>query len=409
MAAIGSHSQTAARCAAALDRFARGPDRRTLDPMRWLGVLLLGACGFHSHELAPFDSQGGPDTPGVHDAPADGRPDAPPDAPPDGALCYGAGILKPCLSAAPTAPLDVPVGTTAISTDSGCTQVIAQTGGPEVCLLAYTNITIEGTLEATGARPLALLATGSISISGEIDVGSYRVGNTPHAGAGEASDALCGAPGTPGADTAGAGGGAGGSFVGKGGDGAAGRLGAGGAGSTAVAAMGTPMVVRGGCPGGAGATGTGTGGGSGHGGGAVYLVAVGAIQISGEILACGGGGDGGQSAAGGGGAGAGGFIGLDAPTVQVSGILDALGGGGGEGGGMGGGANGNSGLTATSAALGGVYNTNGGDGGDGAFATPDAVSGHQGNSGGGGGGGGTGAIRVFPSQTLGGTVAPPVS
>lgn len=383
--------------------------------MRWPLVLVLGACSFHNNDLSGRDAA-------VHgDGPSDGHVDplGDGDTPPDAANCFGHGLATVCLTELPTGNYDVLASaTTKLSTDTGCTQVVTQSGGPELCVVAGIDIHIDGTLDVTGPRPLVLLATGTLEVSGKIDAGSYRLldglGNVTgdHVGAGEASGALCGAPTAGGDDgQGGAGGGAGGTFGGRGGAGAAGRDGAGGAGGTPATVGPAPTFVRGGCAGTAGGSTGQPGGGPGHGGGAVYLIAASQLQISGVITASGQGGYHGDLGSGGGGAGAGGLIGLDAPSITSSGTIFANGGGGGEGGGQTGyGDDGDSALTATSPAAGGVFNTNGGDGGTGSVgASPDGGSGQTDANGGGGGGGGVGVIRVFPPVSLGGVVSPPAT
>jgi hypothetical protein len=381
--------------------------------MRWMGLVLLGACGFHSHDVGG-DAQGTSDALSTIDSPHAGSPDAPPDA----ANCYGGGLATVCLAATPGGNYDVPVATTtAVATDSACTQLVSQSAGPRMCVVAGVDVHIDGTLDATGTLPLVVLATNTLEISGTIDASSYRIvqgANVTgeHIGAGEASVSLCGLPTVGGDDASGgAGGGAGGSFGGAGGGGAAGRNGAGGAAGVAALAM-TPTMVRGGCAGTAGGNyASSLGGKAGHGGGAVYLIAGAQITISGTVQAAGEGGDAGNIGGGGGGGGAGGLIGLDAPTVSVTGTVYANGGGGGEGGGMnGGGAMGASSTSATIAAAGGSYNTNGGDGGAGSVSTTlGGGPGQTNNNGGGAGGGGAGVIKVHPAQTLGGTVSPPAT
>jgi hypothetical protein len=351
------------------------------------------------------------------DGHVDPHDDAAPDAHPDAANCYGGGLATICLTTPPSGDYTVSTPTT-VATDTQCTQVVAQSGGPELCVIAGIHIDISSTLDATGTRPLVLVATTSLAVEGKIDVSSYRLqsGGTvvgEHVGAGEASGALCGAPTAGGNDAnAGAGGGAGGTFGGQGGAGAVGRNGAGGTAGAPATVGPAPTFVRGGCAGTAGGdAGANAGGLPGHGGGAVYLIAGGQIMVSGVITASAQGGYGGKLGSGGGGAGAGGLIGLDAPQIANTGTIFANGGGGGEGGGQTGiGGNGDSALTATTPAAGGTFNTNGGDGGAGSVGT--TLTGGPGltnNNGAGAGGGGAGVIYVFPSTNLGGTVSPPAT
>jgi hypothetical protein len=385
--------------------------------MRWMGVLLVGACGFHSHEVGITDSQVASDTSqnasdGAH---ADGHIDGPPA---DAQQCFGGGLATVCLTALPASNYDVDqAASTTIASDSQCTQIVAQPGGPALCVVAGVDVHIDGTLDATGARPLVIVATDTLEVSGKIDVSSYRILSGTgallgeHVGAGEAAANLCSGA-TAGGDDAsgGGGGGAGGSFGGVGGAGAAGRNGAGGTAGAAAAAV-TPTFVRGGCAGTAGGRYANNAGGQGaHGGGAVYLIAGTQITITGTVQAGGEGGYAGDIGTGGGGGGAGGLIGLDAPAVTITtGIVYANGGGGAGGGGMnGGGGQGASSMSATMAAKGGSFNTNGGIGGDGSVGTTlGGGDGGTNNNGGGAGGGGAGVIYVHPAQTLAGTVSPP--
>lgn len=399
------------------------------DRLRYGGMLLArascllavcGACAFDHGVVQGTDDASvvGDDASIMTDAPpVDGDPVVPPDA----ANCFGSFVTV-CLT---TLPMDDRVvGTeTKIDTDADCTQVVAQATGPALCVVAARAITVTATLHASGSRPLVLLATQTMTIggSGLVDVGSYRLEQggsvvDEFIGAGTASGAtLCGSPTNGGNDNgfdAGAGGGAGGSFGGAGGSGASGMNGAGGSAGAAAAASGAPSFLRGGCRGTSGGNGNNRAGGKGGaGGGAVLLVAGSGITNAGHIRAGGMGGYGGAIESGGGGGGSGGMIVLDAPSITSSGIINANGGGGGEGGGgsdVGGG--GNSALAGTGPAAGGVYNVNGGDGGAGSWSTSlGGSSGATDANAGGAGGGGAGVVRVYPAQSLGGTVSPPPS
>jgi hypothetical protein len=305
-------------------------------------------------------------------------PDADIDAPsPDAQLCYGAGLAPICVTNAPTGTmtLDAPIDTTACPGE-----VVAQTGGPELCVIAATQISVSASVTVTGGRPLMLLATETISVPGSLDVSSRRVGARIGAGANFTG---CGAGTAPLNTTNGAGGGAGGSFVAtgaRGGDGApAGVV----VNNNGVAPTGMPLTfVRGGCKaqdgGDSGANQGGVGGAS---GGAVYLFACTSIDVQGSIFASGAGGSASALHAGGGGGGAGGLIGLEAPTINVTGILAANGANG----------SGGSGSTAGGAA--------GADGATTAFSTQAAAASGGATGGGGGGRGFTGVAL----QTIGGT------
>lgn len=314
-----------------------------------------------------------------------------PDAPDAALVCFGAGFVSICPSVPPTTPVVVNSATT-IDTDTS-PLCIAYTGTANLCVVAGTDVAITASVVATGKTPLVILATSTLTIGpgGLLDVASRR-GNTAGAGA---NSSECGVGGVAGAGE----GGCGGSFGGRGGAGAIGE----GAGNGPLAAPTVAVsTFHGGCPGSEGNPNSA----GGHGGGAVYLIAVESITIAGAINASGAGGlhpiannD------GGGGGGSGGMIGLDAPTIMVTGDVFANGGGAGSGN-----DGGQDGLESTSpfdVARGGV-DGNGGNGGDGAAnLILDGGDGLPGNDGGGGGGGGAGVIRVFPPRVLGGRISPP--
>jgi len=365
-----------------------------------------GLAGGQSDQCTSGGSGSGVDA--AVDAPADATAiDAVPDAPPDALFCYGTGIVRICLAAAPTTPFETLGGTTTIDTTSSplCASVVS--GGDNYCVIAATTITIAGTLVATGTKPLVLLATQTITATSRIDVASHR-GGTESIGAG-ADPADC-AAGTAPVNLAG---GAGGSFVGTGGTGGTGAA----IGTTTGGVAGTPITaltaLRGGCPGQAGVGSA--GGAAGHGGGAVFLIAGTSILVQALINAAGEGGEGGRAAtSGGGGGGAGGMIGFDAPTITVMNLLLASGGGGGEG---------SSSFTvglngadpsSQTAAPGGDSDTNttsfvGGAGGSGSVAntdgaggggSPGAVGNNGTNRGGGGAGGGGAGVITAPLNAV---------
>ncbi|HEX5062085.1 MAG TPA: hypothetical protein VFV99_22100, partial [Kofleriaceae bacterium] len=279
---------------------------------------------------------------------------------PPGQVCYGTGLVMACFAEAPTNPQTFTQNTT-INTDTSllCATTLNQTGA---CVIAAQSITINGGIyvAAVGTKPLVFVADQTITVTGRIDVASYRqfmsvgaAGDVPGCNAGTAPTGTSG--------------GAGGSFGGLGGAGAAvGTAGMPGA-------VLTPTVLRGGCPGQTGADnvapmGPGTGG---HGGGAVFLIANTSISVAGTgvIDASGEGGAGATSSTsgGGGGGGSGGYIGFDTPSLMVSGAVFANGGGGGEASGASTtGVNGADPTLPTTAALGGAGGSNfGTDGGNG--------------------------------------------
>ncbi len=363
-----------------------------------LGPALATGCSF-----SPGPFVGTSDDGGVNDADRifmDARADAPPNS-----ACYGGGLVSLCvpIGSEPTNTYQ-PTNTSAINTDtaSNCDRIVMQGNGPELCVKLAGTITIDRYIRFTGVRPIVLIAAQTLTVTsnGELDVSGGAGANT----------GTCMGPGDGRDDTGtgasnGASGAGGGGFGSTGGNGGAGDNLAGGAGGQPVPAS----YVRGGCAGGRGGrSSSGPGGGGGRSGGGVYLVAGGLIAISGDVHASGEAGKGGPNKAGGGGGGSGGLIGLDAPTVNVAGMLVANGGGGGEGGGGGaGGDDGEDGGDWDEIPDGGGGNSNGGNGGDGAYAATPATNGGDVGNGGGGGGGGHGRIIVFASSnTLSSTISP---
>ncbi|HEY5922702.1 MAG TPA: hypothetical protein VIV11_13565 [Kofleriaceae bacterium] len=334
------------------------------------------------------------DTPGDADV-------VPNDAPADVAMpttdalaCFGSGLSTICI-VAPTGPLTVPMPTTLDTGTSPMCLPYSGTHPGEFCVIAGTTVDVTSTLVVRGARPLVVIASGVLTISGTISVASRRAGAIRGAGA---NPTVCGAPQAATAME----GGAGGSFGGRGGTGGLGEEAP--PGPAAAPAVSTATVLRGGCRGGNGTSGAG-----GDGGGALYLIAGGSIAImGGTINASGaGGGRSTENNEGGGGGGSGGMIALEAPTVSnVGGQVFANGGGG--GGGNESSEHGGEAMSALVAAPGGRDLDHSGDGGDGsAGATLTGGDGQDGTDGGGGGGAGAGVIRVFADQPIGGSVSPP--
>ncbi|HUU01046.1 MAG TPA: Ig-like domain-containing protein [Myxococcota bacterium] len=265
--------------------------------------------------------------------------------------------------------------------------------GPGVVYLegvqAYHNITIGtgATVYGTGNVPLQLLATGNVTVNGEIivsgqdgvngyydpaDGGRAGPGGGGGGGGGDGDSTMPstggdGAPagagggqasgtGTPSGDGGGVGAGAGisggcgqagggGAFGGGGGNGGGDSgPGSGGAGGAANA-MGSDY--NGGCGGGGGSTcGPNCGGGGGGGGGVLVISALdgGTVTIRGALFADGGGGGNGHVGTGGGGGGSGGRIVITTTggSIIIEDTLSARGGDGGpayrsDGGGGGGG------------------------------------------------------------------------
>jgi hypothetical protein len=346
-----------------------------------------------------------------------------PDASSD--LCFGSGLVSDiCFDTLPAGAVKLggTIDTTMVG-GANCTEIVAQTAGPSMCVVAADSIAIDPDVvaTATGTNPLVLIATTTIAIDGTLDVSSRSTGAT-----GAGAQMMCGSISPDGGDasnTNAGGGAAGGSFgtVGSGGG-----KGNGGTSPGTVGPTQAPTFLVGGCPGGTGGAGGGGlegGGPAGRGGGGVYLIAHTSITLGtgGSIDASGGGGGAGgagtNSGGGAGGGGSGGVIGLDAPTIAGAGSIFANGGGGGGGNGNDFDKPGNPGkdsLSPTDHALGGTGGTGGGgNGGNGYASGTDATPGANGSAmfcGGGGGGGGAGIIHVFQSTLPATTaVSPPAS
>jgi hypothetical protein len=287
-----------------------------------------------------------------------------------------------------------------------------------VLYLGGLTIDSGATVKVIGARAAIIAADGAMAISGTIDAGSHMqiTDASSHtsanvqlgAGANENCGMSAGRVGAAAASTAGSGGGGGGGYYGDGGGG-----GPGDNNNAPGGALGTnddvPARVRGGCAGGSsGAAGVAAVSPStqasvsagGAGGGAIHLWSSKAIKVSGAVLAGGAGGAGSMqgAACGGGGGGSGGYIGLEAPSIELSGDLSANGGGGGGGG-----------LNASFASNGsdgraGIDVASGGSGSS-SCGTAGAAGGALGlgggsvisvdSCGGGGGGGGAGYILIW--------------
>ena len=363
--------------------------------MRALLAIGLCACSF-----APRAAGTGTDAPPLTDAAA--TPDTP-----AGATCVGTStdsLFTVCFPAGglPTNTVTLAGSYTTLTCAQGQRTL---SHGVTACVVAGQTVSITGKLTVTGDVPLVLAATGdaTVAMAATIDVSSVG-GN-----AGPDRDATtCNPAGAGAASLLGGGGGAGGSFGTVGGVGGAGATPANGTSGVAVAVT-AAVTLRGGCKGSQGGTANITigqiGGAGGHAGGALYVVAGGAIEIDGNLYASGAGGGGGGAVAGGGGGGTGGLIGLDGATVTVGSgaeIVTNGGAGGGGGGNVGGGGGGDDGtLVSTPGAMGGKGGlappNTGGDGGIGTnWANVTGGVGHapMGNGGAGGGGGGYGIIWV---------------
>ncbi len=315
---------------------------------------------------------------------------------PDTRLCLQ-GFVSFCVDAPPTQDKTF-TGAIAIDTGSSaeCAPVTLTSGG-DLCVVFARNLTIDtgATLRAFGPRPLALIATGALTVRGTVEVSSKRLSPT-EPGAGSRT---CAHERAPVADTGGAAGGAGGSMAFGGGAGGNGDLDRDGGGVVALGGLPGATTARpttvlvGGCHGQQGATGIDAGGSGGGGGGAVYLRGAMLTLASGSaVRAAGAGGERGLTEGGGGGGGSGGVILLETLALVPDGILLAAGGGGGGGGDDN--VDGDPGDDSTSTdqvAAGGSMAGAGGDGGDGGnVGAGEAAS--SANGGGGGGGGGTGYV-----------------
>ncbi len=347
------------------------------------------------------------------------RPDGPPVPDVDARLQWGTDV-EITLDAAPTAAIDDLSGAFDTGTAPACDPNIAA-----YCVVAGTDVTLPAgkTLVVTGPRPLIVIALGTLTVAGTLDAGSTSVPlkSAPAAGATTCSP-FAAAPSSRG-------GGAGGSFAGAGGAGAGAINPTTGNGGSPAAIV-TSIEFRAGCRGQDGGNPTANRYGlGGLGGGAIYLLAGTAIEITGTVNASGAAGTGGEcidggtscadslgAANGAGGGGSGGMIVLEASAVRVTGLVFADGGGGGEGSSRTFDGTDGKESTGTEAALGGsdLATTNGGDGGNGAHgATAAGATAMPGDDprGGGGGGGGIGVIRVHGASSItgGGTVSPPAS
>lgn len=381
--------------------------------MRAVLALALVGCGFH---IAPSSDVTSDDQPPGIDADIDG--------PTVDACVTFSHHVDTCARTGGDLTL---TGMNRLDTDSGVMMagaapvsvttglVTTTTNGVQVRVLYVGSLTFAANaqLRAVGSLPLAIVATGKVSL------GMGAVIDVSVGGAG-AQTTCTGGPAKGEDNTSGAAGGGGGGFGGAGGKGGDGdKDGGGSTGGAAGVATTLPAGPRGGCPGAAGGIGGDPGGEAGPGGGAIYVVSATELELvaGAAITAGGGGGVGGKKQAsqygdaGGGGGGSGGMILLEAPKIRSAGVVAANGGGGGEGSGNGSagnpGAVGPAGTTRANGGSGGSSTgTDGGKGGAGAMTAGDPPGGAQ-AGGAGGGGGGVGFIRVTsPDQMLGAMVSP---
>ena len=384
----------------------------------WGLALVLTGCGFTGSFGSDAADPGPPTDAAVTAIDAPPGPGSGSDAPVDGKpepLCIGT-FVRVCV--------DPPQAALALSTQridtSGSTMCATYTSTPptDACVITGTQIVIPERTVVTvvGRRPLILLSTRDLTISGTLDAASHPDRTGPAADTGSCAINFTDPT------TNRSGGGWGGSFGGAGGNGGKSPRGVGGVAPSLV----TVTALTGGCAGGNGANnffGFSAGDG-GRSGGAVLLIAAQAVLVDGVVDASGRGGSPGNgglgTGGGGGGGGSGGMIVLDAATVGVPGACFANGGGGGEGGNSTSGHAGSESPEPDTVGAGGTGgNSTGGTGGAGAFGDTGASPGRNGssasplpgNGGGGGAGGGAGVIKVFaPAQSDTddkGHVAPP--
>lgn len=402
-------------------------------------ALCAAGCAFDPSAIGGRDGGTTPDTslPDVA-LPADAA-QSPVDAESDAGPCtpwpFTPTNVDPCELPSPEGNLVVTTGAYSYDTDTGVltapsgatstpvSTVLVQGGSfPEVRAVVVRDFTVgaTSTLRVRGSRALAIVAWGTVTIVGSVDVSADTGASASAPGA----DVGCGgARGTNATDatnaTAGAGGGGGGGFGNDGGDGGDGADSGSGKGTKGAKggqvgnAQNSPL--RGGCPGGRGGNSSATGGGGGGGGGALQISARDAIVLesTATVSAGGAGGLGGEAGSnmnsgggGGGGGGSGGAIFLESAsvTVKAAARVCANGGSGGEGShGSSAGTDGVSGsCSATSPATTVGIVLVGGDGGNGSVG--DGTGQNAGNGspsmtgssagGGGGGGGGPGRIRI---------------
>ncbi|MCP4679919.1 MAG: hypothetical protein GY854_31390 [Deltaproteobacteria bacterium] len=299
-----------------------------------------------------------------------------------------------------------------IDIDEAACAIATQSDGTEVAVLFARAFSIDEDIQVNieGQRPLVVIASAEVNIRGGLIALDTIINKNGHAG-GYSGNRVAGSDGN--------GPGGGGGSYGNGGAGGGGYCGAGGAGGQesegaqphgeSGAANGTVEIVplKGGSAGGTHAFGEG-----GAGGGAVQIVSGMSIAVHplGIISMPGNGG----SANSGGGGGSGGTILLEAPKIEIVGVLAANGGGGGAGCGSPS-CEGIHGQPDDSAAPGGI-STKSANGGNGSAG--DSVNGAPGEShtqnddDTGGGGGAAGRIRINTSDgtaDITGTISPSIS
>lgn len=214
--------------------------------------------------------------------------------------------------------------------------VVTQTDAPEICVLHYSTITIAGpgSIRFIGARAVALVADGDVSIAGQIDVGADATSGAAGPGGGVRFSGGYPAPSSAADPIASAGGGGGGFQT-------AGGSGGGSANAGAIFDPIAALVLVGGAT--AEPSTDVTPGafrhGGGGGGGLNVISCNGKLTLTGSVNASGGGGGHGVFTTSGGaghpsggfGGGSGGNILFQGWEIEISGTFIANGGGGGSG------------------------------------------------------------------------------
>lgn len=332
-----------------------------------------------------------------------------------------------CSQPTPTTGLVLTPGAWGYDTDTGTLtdpgsgtsepQSTLISGTPPLRVVTLTGFEIQATanLEVRGLASLAFVIHGAATIDGTLDLSARSQAGGPGGDDATACATGFGANGVNATNSDGGGGGGGGSYGGTGGTG--GRGGGGPAalgGAGGVASEIGLAALRGGCRGGSGGASTAAGGLGGGGGGAAMIAASTTITVSGgaRIQSSGGAAAVAGANGGGGGGGSGGAIVLEAPAIDLTGLLCANGGGGSEGSADGAvGGLGQSGLCSTTEpAVGGsgglTLGSDGGDGGVGATSAEDGQN-NTNDDGGGGAGGSVGRLYLRGTQTGGGGMSPP--